>query len=61
MTTSDLKSVSDQMNHEALSAKKCFLYSNQMQDPALKGIAQQLGQHHQQQYDRLYQYLNAQN
>lgn len=61
MTTRDLQAISDQLKHEALAVKKCCFYSSQLQDQALKGLTQTLAQHHQQQYDRLYQYLNGQN
>lgn len=61
MTTRDLQAISDQLKQEALAVKKCCFYGNQMQDQALKGLTQTLAQHHQQQYDRLYQYLNGQN
>ena len=60
MTTRDLQAVSDQLKQEALAVRKCCFYGGRMQDQALKGLAQTLAQHHQQQYDRLYQYLSAQ-
>ena len=61
MTTRDLQAISDQLKQEELAVKKCCFYSSQMQDQQLKGLAHTLVQHHKQQYDRLFQYLNGQN
>lgn len=61
MMTKDLQGISDQLKQEALAVTKCRFYGAQMQDQQLKGLAATLAQHHQQQYDRLYQYLCGQN
>lgn len=61
MTTRDLQAISDQLKQEELAVKKCCFYGGQLQDQQLKGLANTLAQHHKQQYDRLFQYLNSQN
>ncbi len=61
LTQKDLHLIGDQLTHEALANKKFEHYASQITDPALKTMAQTMAQHHKQQYDRLFTYLNSQN
>ena len=61
MMTKDLQGISDRLKQEALAITKCRYYSAQLQEQPLKELAGMLAQHHQMQFDRLYQYLGSQN
>ncbi|HIQ70952.1 MAG TPA: hypothetical protein IAB73_01920 [Candidatus Onthenecus intestinigallinarum] len=60
LTQKDLTLIGDQLTQEALANKKLECYAQAFTDPALQGVAQTLAQHHKQQYDRLFGYLNGQ-
>lgn len=55
----NLTIIEDQLKREALAYKKCSVYSNYFQDPALKNIANTAAQHHKQHFDALQNYLNS--
>lgn len=59
LTATNLKILTDQLNHEANSSKKCELFAQQISDAALKGMVMSLAQHHRTQYDKLLNYLNS--
>ena len=59
LTTTNLKVLIDQMNHEANAKKKYEFYSSLIGDPALKGMVTTLSQHHRERYDKLFNYLNS--
>ena len=59
LTSTNLKVLIDQMNHEAIAAKKCEFYSSLLGDTALKGMVMTLSQHHREHYDKLFNYLNS--
>ncbi len=59
LDSKNLTILEDQMNHEALAAKKSAFMASQFTDPALKGVANTLAQHHRQQFDKLFNYLNS--
>ncbi len=59
LTATNLKVLVDQMQHEALASKKCEFFSTLIADPALKGMAMSLAQHHREHYDKLFGYLNS--
>lgn len=55
----DLTVLEDQMNHEALAAKKSAYMAQHLTDPALKSVANALAQHHRTQFANLFNYLNS--
>lgn len=62
--TIDTKSLSilhDQMEYEAVAAKKAASYMNQFQDQALCNLAGTLAAHHKNHFEALYTYLNSHN
>ena len=61
MMTKDLQGISDRLKQEALAVTKCRCYSAKLQEQPLKELADMLAQHHQMQFDCLYQYLGSQN
>lgn len=44
----------DALSWELLAVKKYHMYADQMEDPGLKALAHELGQKHQNRYQRLY-------
>nr|MDD6335778.1 hypothetical protein [bacterium] len=52
--------LNDQMNAEALAAKKCSLYEQQLLDPNLRQLAAQLAEHHRNRFNSLNTYLTSQ-
>ena len=59
ITAKNLTILQDQLNQEALAYKKCDVYSTYFTDPALKNLATQMKQHHKQNFDGLFNYLNS--
>jgi len=55
----NLDIVKDQMFHEALAYKKCSIYSDIFDEPALKSMAGGFAQHHRQHFDALQNYLDT--
>lgn len=55
----DLTVVQDEMYQEALAYKKCKVYENRFQDPALKRMACEHAEHHRQHFDALNNYLGT--
>lgn len=52
-----LSFLDETMAFEALAAKKCMAYANQLTEQPLKDMANQLAQHHRAHFDALYSYL----
>lgn len=59
LQSKNLTILEDQLNHEALAAKKAAYYAQSITDANLKGMADQLAMHHRQRFDRLLSYLNS--
>ena len=55
----NLTILEDQLNYEALAQKKSEVYANYFTDPSLKTMANQIAQHHKQNFDNLFNYLNS--
>jgi hypothetical protein len=55
----NLMIIEDQLNHEALAAKKSELYAEYFADPTLKSCAQQLAKHHKDNFMNLLNYLDS--
>ena len=55
----NLTILEDQLNYEALAYKKSDVYSNYFTDPSLKTMANQIAQHHRQNFNNLLNYLNS--
>ena len=60
LTSKELGILEDQMIHEALANQKAAAYSESMQDPQLKNLANMLAQHHKHRFETMYNYLNGQ-
>lgn len=60
LTSKDLGTIEDQLNHEALANQKAAAYAATIQDPQLKALAQQLASRHKQRYDALFNFLGGQ-
>ncbi len=56
----NLMLLEDQMRLEVLVAKKSELYAEYFQDPVLRSFAQQLANHHKDNFLSLLAYLNEQ-
>ena len=59
MEAKNLKIIADQLEAEALAARKSELYAEQFADPALKSCAQQLANHHKENFMSLLSYLDS--
>jgi hypothetical protein len=57
LTTKELNYIKDFLSWELLMAKKCNQYANQEVDPIFKGVFNQAGQTHEQNYLALIDYL----
>lgn len=55
----NLTIIEDQLKHEALAAKKSEVYAEYFADPALKGCAQQIANHHRDNFNNLLSYLET--
>ena len=55
----NLSFLEDTLNYEALACKKCSQYETMLTDPAQKNMVHQLGQHHRQHFDALFNYLQS--
>ena len=55
----NLTILEDQMKHEAQAARKSRYIAGEFTDPNLKTLASGLAQHHQQSFERLFQYLSS--
>lgn len=58
MTNKELNYIKDFLSWELLMAKKCSQYSSQEVDPNFKGIFNQAGQTHEQNYLNILNYLD---
>lgn len=57
--TKGLSGLADQLQHEYLAAKKCMVYSGQMEDAQLGQLCTQLAAKHRARYERMLGYLNS--
>lgn len=57
LSTKELNYIKDFLSWELLMAKKCNQYAYQEVDPMFKGVFEQAGQTHQQNYVKLVGYL----
>lgn len=57
LSTKELNYIKDLLSFELLLAKKCKQYSDQEVDESFKGVFNQAGQFHQQNYLSLVDYL----
>ncbi len=51
--------IEDQLKNSALAAKKSDVYAQYFADPALKSCAQQLANHHRDNFNNLLNYLES--
>lgn len=61
LTDKEVNYVKDHLSWELLAVKKCHMYADQMQDEELKSLVHELGQLHQNRYQRLLKHLNQAN
>ncbi len=54
MTTTELLYVEDALGHEAYCQTQCADTARQLQDPQLQAYVRQVGQKHQEIYQKLY-------
>lgn len=59
ITTKDLSYLTDSMAWELLAAKKCHMYASMCTTPAVQQEITQIGQMHQQHFDRLLQHMQS--
>ena len=59
LTSKDLTVIEDQLTHIAMGCRVANNYANQFQNPQLKNMAATVAQHHRQQFDALYAFLNG--
>ncbi len=59
LTSKDLSVVEDQLVHIATSCRVAQHYATQFSDQQLKTVAASVAQHHRQQYDAIYAFLNG--
>lgn len=59
LSTKDLSVIEDQLTHLATACRVAQDYANRFQDAQLRGLASTVAQHHRQQYDALFAYLNG--
>lgn len=57
--TKSLTILEDQLKHEFLACKKAEYYAQTFENPALKNLACNTARHHQERFDRLFDYLNS--
>jgi len=60
LSVKELSYIKDSLSWELLMAKKCHEYAAQEVDPHFKGIFNNAGQMHQQNYQNLLSYLQQQ-
>jgi len=61
IASKNLTILEDQLNYEALSAKKLNLYSSYCSDPNLKNVCEKAEQMHKRHFTALYNYLESHN
>ena len=59
LTSKDLTVIEDQLTHIAMGCRVANNHANQFQNPQLKNTAATVAQHHRQQFDALYAFLNG--
>ena len=59
LTSKDLTVIEDQLTHIANSCRVASTYAARFQNPQFKDMASTVAQHHRQQYDALYTFLNG--
>ncbi|MBQ9196641.1 MAG: hypothetical protein IJ157_05290 [Clostridia bacterium] len=59
LSTKDLTVIEDQLTHLATACRVAQGYSAQFQDAQLRGLASTVAQHHRQQFDALFAFLNG--
>lgn len=59
LTSKDLTVIEDQLTHIANSCRVAATYAARFQDPQFKNMASTVAQHHRQQYDAMYAFLNG--
>lgn len=59
LTSKDLTVIEDQLTHLATACRVAQGYAAQFQNPQLQSMATTIAQHHRQQYDALYAFLNG--
>ncbi len=59
ITTKDLTVIEDQLTRLNIACRTATTYANQFTNPALKSMASTVAQHHRQQYDAMFAYLNS--
>lgn len=59
ISSKDLSMIEDQLSHEALAYKKCQAYAGYFMDTNAQNLANQLAQHHKQNFTNLLDYLNS--
>jgi len=59
LTSKDLTVLQEQMDAEYRANRKASAYAQTMSDPALRGLASTLAQHHRARFDALYSFLGG--
>lgn len=59
LTSKDLSVIEDQLVHLATGCRVAQGYASQFQNPQLKNLAATIAQHHRQQYDAMFAFLNG--
>ncbi|MDR1570884.1 MAG: hypothetical protein LBS72_10440 [Oscillospiraceae bacterium] len=59
LTSKDLTVLQEQMDAEFRANRKASAYAQTISDPALKGLASTLAQHHRTRFDALYSFLGG--
>ena len=59
LSTKDLTVIEDQLTHLATACRVAQGYSTKFQSAQLRGLASTVAQHHRQQFDALYAFLNG--
>lgn len=57
MSPKELLYIDDALGHEKFLISQCAQAASALKDPQLRGFAQQLQQHHQQLFTKLYQLI----
>lgn len=57
MSPKELLYIDDALGHEKFLISQCQQAANALQDPQLRSFAQQMQNHHQQIFDKLYQLM----
>lgn len=59
LSTKDLSVIEDQLTHLATACRVAQGYASKFQNAQLRGLASTVAQHHRQQFDALYAFLNG--